>query len=76
VRRQAARLFEQDVSAVRVAHRLRVSTKSACQWRLRWARRWRDRAGVERPGGAVCRLDDRQVARVPPGPPGSTGQHP
>jgi len=36
VRLQAAHLFEQDVSAVQVAHRLRVSAKSAYQWRRRW----------------------------------------
>ena|SRR5215471_11262229 len=33
---QAAHLFEQDVSPVQVARRLRVSTKSAYQWRRRW----------------------------------------
>src|SRR5690242_2057726 len=36
VRLQAAWMYEQDVSAVRVAHRLRVSTKSAYQWRRCW----------------------------------------
>jgi transposase len=29
-------MYEQDVSPVQVAHRLRVSTKSAYQWRRRW----------------------------------------
>ena len=64
MRLRAAGMFEQDVSPVQVAHRLRVSTKSAYQWRRRW------RAGGEAalvskgPGGAVCRLDDRQVARL------------
>jgi transposase len=37
VRLQAAQLFEQDASPVQVAHRLRVSAKSAYQWRRRWA---------------------------------------
>jgi transposase-like protein len=36
VRLQAAQLFEQDVSAVQVAHWMRVSTKSVYQWRRRW----------------------------------------
>src|SRR3954451_12322084 len=36
VRLQAARLFAQDVTPVQVATRLRVSTKSAYQWRRRW----------------------------------------
>jgi transposase len=64
VRLLAAGMFEQDVSAVQVAHRPRVSTKSAYQWRRRW------RAGGEAalastgPGGAVCRLNGGQVARL------------
>src|SRR3954465_1021828 len=36
VRLQAARLFAEDVTPVEVAARLRVSTKSAYQWRRRW----------------------------------------
>jgi hypothetical protein len=36
VRLQAAQMFAQDASPVQVAHRLRVSTKSACQWWRRW----------------------------------------
>ena len=49
---------------MQVAHRLRVSTKSAYQWRRSW------RAGGEAalvskgPGGAVCRLNAAQVARL------------
>jgi len=35
-RLQAARLFAEDVAPVEVATRLRVSTKSAYQWRRRW----------------------------------------
>ena len=64
MRLQAAGMFDQDVSPAQVAHRLRVSTKSAYQWRRRW------RAGGEAAlvskgaGGAVCRLGDRQVARL------------
>jgi hypothetical protein len=43
VRLQAAQMHEHDVSPVQVAHRLRVSTKSAYQWRRRW------RAGATSP---------------------------
>src|SRR3954453_1249871 len=63
VRFQAAQLFAQDVTPVEVAARLRVSTKSAYQWRRRW------RAGGEAalastgPGGASCR-----AVRRPAGP--------
>jgi len=64
VRLQAARLFAEDVAPVQVAARLRVSTKSAYQWRRRW------RAGGEAalastgPGGASCRLSDAQLQRL------------
>ena len=64
VRFQAARLFAEDVAPVEVAARLRVSTKSAYQWRRRW------RAGGEAalastgPGGASCRLSDAQLHRL------------
>jgi transposase len=64
VRLRAAGMFEQDVSPVQVAHQLRVSTKSAYQWWRRW------RAGDEAalaskgPGGVVCRLSGRQLARL------------
>src|SRR5215472_10044388 len=59
---QAAHLFEQDVSPVQVARRLRVSTKSAYQWRRRW------RAG----GGAALAskaLVGGGVGKPRPGPP-------
>ena len=36
VRLQAARLFEQDVDAGRIARILRVSAKSVYQWRRAW----------------------------------------
>src|SRR3954463_10698753 len=64
VRMQAARLFAEDVAPVQVAARLRVSTKSAYQWRRRW------RAGGEQAlastgaGGASCRLSDAQLDRL------------
>jgi transposase len=64
LRLQAARLFADDVAPVEVAARLRVSTKSAYQWRRRW------RAGGEAalastgPGGASCRLSDAQLHRL------------
>ncbi|HEY5990042.1 MAG TPA: helix-turn-helix domain-containing protein [Streptosporangiaceae bacterium] len=64
VRLQAARMYEHDVSPVQVAHRLRVSTKSAYQWRRRW------RAGGETAlmskgsGGAMCHLGAGQLGRL------------
>jgi putative transposase len=36
VRLAAAAMYEQDMKPVQVAHELRVSTKSAYQWRRRW----------------------------------------
>jgi len=64
VRLQAAHLFEQDVGAVQVAHRLRVSAKSAYQWRRRWRAGGGAALASKGAGGAVCRLDDGQVARL------------
>jgi transposase len=64
VRLQAAQMYEQDVSAVRVAHRLRVSTKSAYQWRRRWRAGGEAALASKGPGGAVCRLSADQVARL------------
>ena len=64
VRLEAAGMFEQNVSPVEVAQRLRVSTKSAYQRRRRW------RAGGEAAlascgaGGAMCRLSRTQLARL------------
>src|SRR3954453_21006355 len=63
VRMEAARLFADDVAPVQVAARLRVSTKSAYQWRRRW------RAGGEQalastgPGGGQL-----PAVRRPAGP--------
>ena len=64
MRLQAARLYEHDVTPVQVAHWLRVSTKSAYQWRRRWRAGGDVALASKGPGGAVCRLDDRQVARL------------
>ena len=44
---QAATMFEQDVKPVQVAHELRVSTKSAYQWRRRWRAGGDHGAGVQ-----------------------------
>jgi transposase len=64
VRLEAARLYEQGVGPVEVAGRLRVSTKSAYQWRRRW-RAGGDSALASRgPGGAICRLGPAQLERL------------
>jgi transposase len=64
VRLQAAHLFEQDVSPVQVAHRLRVSTKSAYQWRRCWRAGGQGALASKGAGGAVCRLNTSQVGRL------------
>jgi putative transposase len=64
VRLEAARLFEQDVGPVQVAHRLRVSTKSAYQWRRRWRAGGDAALASKGAGGAVCRLSREQLARL------------
>jgi transposase len=57
-------MFEHDVSPVQVAHRLRVSTKSAYQWRRRWRAGGEAALASRGPGGVVCLLDAGQVARL------------
>jgi putative transposase len=64
VRLQAAQMYEQDVSPVQVAHRLRVSTRSAYQWRRRWCTGGEAALASKGPGGAVCRLTAGQLARL------------
>ena len=64
VRLEAARMFEQDVSPVEAAQRLRVSTKSAYQWRRRWRSGGEAALRSRGPGGAVCRLSPAQLAKL------------
>src|SRR5258708_19930996 len=63
VRLRAARMYEDDVSPVQVAHDLRVSTKSAYQWRRRWRAGGEAALASKGPGGAVCRLSGAQLSR-------------
>jgi transposase len=64
VRLEAAGMFEQDVSPVEVAQQLRVSTKSAYQWRRRWRAGGGAALASRGPGGAVCRLSSSQLAKL------------
>jgi transposase len=64
VRLQAVQMYEQDVSPVQVAHGLRVSTKSAYQWRRRWRAGGEAALASKGPGGAMCRLSQAQLARL------------
>jgi transposase len=64
VRLRAAQMYEQGVSAVQVAHQLRVSTKSAYQWRRRWRAGGQAALVSKGAGGAVCRLNAGQLARL------------
>jgi transposase len=64
VRLQAAQLFEQDMDPVQVARCLRVSTKSAYQWRRCWRAGGVAALASKGPGGAVCRLSPAQLARL------------
>jgi transposase len=64
LRLQATQMFQQGMTPAQVARSLRVSTKSAYQWRRRW-RAGGDAALASRgPGGAACRLSGRQLARL------------
>ena len=64
MRLRAVQMYEQDVSPVQVAHRLRVSTKSAYQWRRRWRSGGEAALASKGPGGAACRLNQAQLARL------------
>ena len=64
VRQQAAQLFEHDMKPVQVAHQLRVSTKSAYQWRRRWRAGGEAALASKGAGGAACRLSPAQLARL------------
>jgi len=64
VRLQAAGMFEQDMKPVQVARCLRVSTKSAYQWRRRWRAGGTTALASRGAGGAVCRLSLAQLARL------------
>ena len=57
-------LFAADVAPVQVAARLRVSTKSAYQWRRRWRSGGAQALASTGPGGASCRLSDAQLQRL------------
>lgn len=64
VRLQAAQMFEQDMNPVQVARCLRVSTKSAYQWRRCWRTGGQAALASKGPGGTACKLDERQLARL------------
>lgn len=64
MRLQAAAMFEQDMDPVRVACQLRVSTKSAYQWRRCWRAGGATALASRGAGGAVCRLSPAQLARL------------
>ena len=57
-------MYEQDMKPVQVAHELRVSTKSAYQWRRRWRAGGTASLASKGPGGAMCRLGPVQLARL------------
>ena len=64
VRLSAAAMFEHDLDPVQVAHELRVSTKSAYQWRRCWRSGGTAALASKGAGGAVCRLSPAQLARL------------
>jgi transposase len=61
VRLQAAEWFAEGIEPPEVARRLRVSCNSAYAWRRRWRDGGTAALASRGPGGAVCRLDGRQL---------------
>jgi transposase len=64
VRLQAAQMYDQGMDAVQVAGLLRVSTKSAYQWRRAWRSGGEAALASKGPGGNGCKLDDGRLARL------------
>jgi putative transposase len=64
LRLQAAQMFSQGIKPVRVARCLRVSAKSAYQWRRCWRAGGEAALASKGAGGAMCRLSERQLARL------------
>lgn len=64
VRVQAADLFEQAVAVPEVARRLRVTVKSAYAWQRAWREGGVEALASRGTGGAQCRLDAAQLARL------------
>ena len=64
LRLQAAQMFGQGMKPVQVARSLRVSTKSAYQWRRRWRAGGGAALASTGAGGAACRLSGRQLTRL------------
>ena len=64
VRQRAAELFEADVSAVEVAQRLEVSTKSAYQWRRVWVAGGAPALASKGASGPDSKLSDEQLSRL------------
>jgi transposase len=64
VRLQAAQMFEQGAGPVQVAGQLRVSAKSAYQWRRRWLAGGQAALASRGPGGDGCRLSPAQLGKL------------
>lgn len=64
LRLQAAQMFGQGMRPVQVARSLRISTKSAYQWRRRWRTGGDSALAAKGAGGAACRLSERQLTRL------------
>ncbi|MFI7547319.1 winged helix-turn-helix domain-containing protein [Actinoplanes sp. NPDC049599] len=64
VRQRAAELFAADVSAIEVAQRLEVSTKSAYQWRRAWVTGGAQALASKGTSGPDPKLSDGQLARL------------
>ncbi|MFD5430028.1 transposase [Streptomyces sp. NPDC127084] len=64
VRFQAAEMCEQGMRPPEVAHRLRVSRKSAYAWHAAWRDGGKPALAFKRPGGFACQLNDAQAERL------------
>jgi transposase len=64
VRLSAAELFAKGMTQVQVAKHLRISKMSASRWYRAWKAGGTAALVLQGPGGATCRLDQEQLARL------------
>lgn len=64
IRFAAADMFEQGLTPPQVAHRLRVTRKSACEWHRAWKAGGKQALASKGPGGSTCRLSDEQLREL------------
>ncbi|MFC0863949.1 transposase [Sphaerimonospora cavernae] len=61
IRFAAADRFAEGLAPPQVAHWLRVTRKSACEWHRAWKDGGKQALASKGPGGSACQLSDEQI---------------